>query len=102
MTFSEQIKHPKWQKRRLEIMELAGFKCQECGSDSIELNVHHKIYNKKLKYWEYSDLGLVCLCSDCHKNHHELDHSIKVLTCGMPLEKKYRLLMGILDVTELC
>ena len=41
LTFSEQYKHPLWQKRRLERLELVGFGCERCDdhdSDSKSLN----------------------------------------------------------------
>jgi len=32
MTYAEQLKSPKWQKKRLNIMERDQFRCQDCGS----------------------------------------------------------------------
>jgi hypothetical protein len=72
MTYSEQIKHPKWQKRRLQIMEKAGFRCENCGTDEVTLNVHHILYRDGYIIWEYADEDLVCLCEDCHGIAHEI------------------------------
>lgn len=65
--YSEARKDPRWQKRRLEIMERDDWQCQNCWSKSRTLNVHHKKYVSGLKPWEYSGCALVTLCEDCHQ-----------------------------------
>jgi hypothetical protein len=69
--FWERYKHPNWQRKRLEIMERAGFRCQECGDDEKTLNVHHSYYERELDPWEYPDDSLWCLCEECHKQYGE-------------------------------
>lgn len=64
--YFELLKHPKWQEKRLRIMERAGFECEECGDKNTTLNVHHSFYEKGLKPWEYPDDSLHCLCEPCH------------------------------------
>jgi len=59
-----------WQLRRLLMMMRDDFKCVKCGGNNI-LHVHHKVYDNKLKYWEYPDDCLVTLCSSCHDNEHK-------------------------------
>jgi hypothetical protein len=70
-TFKQQYTHPNWQKRRLEIMNLAGFECQNCGDTEETLNVHHKRYISGRKVWEYADDELECLCTSCHMQKHK-------------------------------
>ena len=67
MTYQEQIKHPKWQKKRLEILERDGFKCRVCKSEERQLHVHHLYYVPKMLTWEYDNEGLVTVCDE----HHE-------------------------------
>lgn len=31
MTYTEQLQHPNWQRKRLEVMEAAEFSCELCG-----------------------------------------------------------------------
>lgn len=69
MTYQEQLRHPKWQKKRLEIMEENNFTCQNCGSTEKTLNVHHGYYEKGLFAWEYPDSSLHCLCEICHTKY---------------------------------
>lgn len=40
MKYHEQLKHPLWQKKRLEVLDLHGFKCQECDATEEELHVY--------------------------------------------------------------
>ena len=33
MTYSDKLKSPKWQKKRLEILSLKDFKCEVCNNE---------------------------------------------------------------------
>jgi hypothetical protein len=63
-TYAKLLRHPKWQKRRLEIMERDGFRCFACGDDKNTLTVHHKRYNGLP--WNSWDDDLQTLCQPCH------------------------------------
>lgn len=58
-------KHPKWQQKRLRIMERDGFRCCACGDAESSLHVHHFLYSGSP--WEVSDHHLQTLCEQCHK-----------------------------------
>lgn len=75
--FFELYRRPEWQKKRLEIMQAADFSCQECGNNTVTLNVHHRHYVKGAKPWEYKNHALVCLCEPCHKRRHNLVTRLK-------------------------
>lgn len=68
--FSDQYKHPKWQKKRLEALESAEFACQKCYDSESQLHVHHKQYIKGRKVWEYETSELAVLCEGCHQDAH--------------------------------
>lgn len=70
MDYKEQMKSPKWQKRRLEIMNRDNFTCQMCGDTENELHVHHIKYLEDMNYWDYPDNLLITLCSRCHGREH--------------------------------
>ena len=72
MTYSEQLKSPLWQRKRLEVMKALGFKCQSCGDPLKTLNVHHKKYKAGRKAWEYELTDFSVLCNDCHKIAHSI------------------------------
>ena len=42
--YAELLKKPQWQKRRLQMLEKAGWMCAECGAEEQQLHVHHKRY----------------------------------------------------------
>ena len=65
-TYKEKLKHPKWQKKRLEILQRDNFTCRNCDSDEKTLQIHHLVYNN-CDPWEYDNRYLITLCEDCHK-----------------------------------
>ena len=70
-TYYEKLKDPKWQKKRLEVMEFNNFSCEICGDSESPLNVHHKEYFKSVEPWEYEINQLSCLCENCHERLHD-------------------------------
>lgn len=76
-SYYEQLKHPKWQEKRLKVLEREGFTCQWCGSDETTLHAHHTYYEKNAAPWEYPDNSLLCLCETCHKEAHAIGDEIK-------------------------
>ena len=67
-SYKQLLKHPKWQEKRLRIFERDGFRCRHCGDTETCLHIHHKVYIKGLKPWEYGDEDLITLCEACHYN----------------------------------
>lgn len=57
-------KDPRWQRKRLKIMERDGWKCVACGASDKELHVHHLMYENE--YWDTPDKYLQALCFECH------------------------------------
>lgn len=71
--YTELLKDPRWQKKRLEIMDRDGFTCQVCNcgiEDGVPLNVHHIAYKNNAAPWEYEDEQLITLCENCHQKIH--------------------------------
>jgi hypothetical protein len=67
MTYAEKLKDPRWQKKRLEIMERDNWTCQICGTKEKTMHTHHLIYIKGREPWDYTDVALQCLCEDCNE-----------------------------------
>lgn len=72
MTYSEKLKSPKWQKKRLQILERDGWRCLSCGSSEKNLQVHHVVYSKHTEPWDYDDKCYQTLCCDCHEERQEI------------------------------
>lgn len=70
MTYSEKLQDPRWQKKRLEVMERDGWQCQHCHSATKPLTVHHLRYRPGRDPWDYASAELLTLCSDCHAAGH--------------------------------
>jgi hypothetical protein len=66
MSYADLLKDPRWQKKRLQILERDGWKCRACHDGSTTLHVHHLIYIKGQAPWDYKDSALIALCEDCH------------------------------------
>lgn len=71
MSYSEKLKDPRWQKKRLEILSSEDWSCALCLSKNKTLHVHHKYYTPNTDPWDYDDSCYVILCEDCHKEEHE-------------------------------
>ncbi len=78
MNYSEQLKSPMWQKKRLEIMKRDKFTCQDCGDTENQLQVHHKSYTYGKMVWEYDNDNLITLCEDCHSSITDIKKIIKL------------------------
>ncbi len=65
--FSDQYKHPLWQKKRLEILKRDDFNCVGCGASDKQLHVHHGYYEINMMLWEYDNNTMITLCEKCHK-----------------------------------
>jgi hypothetical protein len=61
------LKDPRWQKKRLKILERSNFTCELCDDTETTLHVHHKAYRKGADPWDYEDYELQCLCENCHE-----------------------------------
>jgi hypothetical protein len=68
MNYSEKLKDPRWQKKRLEILERDGWKCRACGDTETTLHVHHIFYLPKKEPWEIPNGFLITFCEGCHKS----------------------------------
>lgn len=74
-TYAEKLKDPRWQKKRLEILERDDWKCMACGEKENTLHVHHIFYFPKKEPWDIHNGFLLTLCEKCHNK--------------MPCDEKY-------------
>lgn len=64
MKYSDKLKDPRWQKKRLEIFKRDDFTCQKCSDKKTTLCVHHLKYNGDP--WKSNNDDLITLCEHCH------------------------------------
>jgi hypothetical protein len=89
--WSAAYRRPEWQKKRLDVMDAAGFKCEACGAADRELNIHHRRYVKGRMPWEYGGRELVCLCDKCHELWHYLQGQIMLSVSLADLQSMFQL-----------
>lgn len=108
MTYSDKLKSPKWQKKRLEVLSRDEFKCCLCSDEKTQLHVHHLKYTKDP--WDAPLEDLETLCVTCHsiKETHKdkkfvfakkyLDHPYIIMfktddgqTGGFPLTSSFKI-----------
>lgn len=66
MTYSNKLKHPNWQKKRLEILNRDEFTCKLCADKNNQLHIHHLKYIPGKEPWEIDNEFLITYCSICH------------------------------------
>lgn len=79
MEYSQLLKSPLWQRKRLEIFNRDSFKCRFCGNEHLQIHVHHLLYLPDRNPWEYPDEYLVTLCETCHTDEEKLKSEDKFL-----------------------
>lgn len=83
-TYSDLLKDPRWQKKRLDILNRDHFRCRHCESPKKTLHVHHMYYIKGNLPWEYDDDCLVTLCEDCHAEVNRFDWQRAFMDLNLP------------------
>lgn len=94
LTYADQLKHPNWQRKRLEMLDAAGFECSCCGDKETTLHVHHRQYIKGRLAWEYENTQLAVLCESCHKVEHQCLDGLKQLQSEVPPSDLFALSSG--------
>lgn len=90
MKYSEKLKSPKWQKKRLKILERDNWTCQYCGATEDQLQVHHDKYNPNGNPWDIDDKELTTLCFRCH----EVVSTLSVYQLKIALDLTHRMFLN--------
>lgn len=77
MNYSDKLKDPRWQRRRLEIMKRDNFSCVNCGDKETQLQIHHLEYSSNP--WDIEDDKLITLCEPCHGEFTRINSEIKLI-----------------------
>lgn len=70
--YKQQLTNPLWKKRRKQVLEYKGRKCEICGATQ-NLQIHHLRYIVGKYAWEYKMKDFIVLCSGCHEKIHGID-----------------------------
>lgn len=63
-SYSEKLRDPRWQKKRLEVLQRDSFTCKFCKDTATELHIHHQKYSGNP--WQADLCHLITLCKHCH------------------------------------
>jgi hypothetical protein len=99
--YVELLKDPRWQKKRLKILERDNWKCVHCEGENVTLHIHHLHYSHNTDPWEYEDVSLVTLCEACHQAERECksiveDELLSLLALGGFLSENIDVLCQLL------
>jgi hypothetical protein len=78
-SYSEKLKDPRWQKKRLEILERDQWMCRRCCDKTETLHVHHTQYRSEP--WDVPSEFLLTLCKECHDRVEEYKSKIGRMLC---------------------
>ena len=79
-TYSELLHDPRWQKKRLKVLDRDGFECTICGEAPADgLNVHHSYYIKGRDPWKYPMESLWTVCNNCHGEASNTNLAMRVI-----------------------
>jgi 5-methylcytosine-specific restriction endonuclease McrA len=95
VTYWQKLQDPRWQRKRLEVMERANFSCQGCGATDKKLNVHHGYYERGLEPWEYDLATLWCMCDECHEQAGKDLAAVHKLIATLPPEELNLLFLNL-------
>jgi len=84
MTYLAQLRHPKWQRKRLEVLQRDGWIVRAAQKGDYAVYADGSKAPIVTGAWEYSGDDLTSLCEDCH----ELTHAErpKVAVCSSPVK----------------
>ena len=99
--YREKLLDGRWQRKRLKVMERAGFRCEWCPTTS-NLQVHHGCYSQleRREPWEYSDEILFCLCDKCHERSERERHFLYLAIGALHPKYHYELCQEVKRFTE--
>jgi len=69
--YQAKLKDPRWNLKRLEVLEACDFTCTRCRRSGVPLEVHHIAYKPRTEPWEYPTSNFEALCPRCHSDHHD-------------------------------
>jgi len=89
-SYADKLRDPRWQKKRLEVLNRFGWACDDCGAADEELHVHHRYYEKGVEPWGYEDDCYQALCKTCHERRTEYDRRAARILGTLPADKRHR------------
>lgn len=101
--YAEKFKDPRWQKKRLEVLERDEWMCQQCFETTETLHIHHKAYEKGKYPWEYDNKYMITLCESCHEDETNtakdiFDNLVKNIKINFLSQDAINISLGFYDI----
>lgn len=78
-TYKEKLRDPRWQQKRLDVLNRDEWTCQLCGDKKTELHIHHFCYDVETRDpWNVDDSALITYCKSCHAYVESIDDGFSV------------------------
>ena len=103
MTYADKLKDPRWQKKRLEILERDEWTCKRCMDSESTLHIHHLSYKREKDPWDYENDNFLTLCESCHEHEYSTRPEYEKMLLnilkqrGFLADDIYGLVKGLLD-----
>jgi hypothetical protein len=97
-TYLEKLKDPRWQKKRLEILNRDEFTCQFCFDKESTLHVHHVKYSNNP--WDINNQYLLSLCFDCHQSVENVKKEFKIIIEELQTDLNPEVLNEIIEILK--
>jgi DNA polymerase III delta prime subunit len=97
-TYLEKLKDPRWQKKRLAILNRDNFTCQYCFDTESTLHVHHVKYSNNP--WDIDDKYLLSLCFDCHQSVENIKKDFKIIIEELQTNLNPEVLFEIIQIIK--
>ena len=72
-SYADKLKSPRWQRKRLELLQSTDFTCELCSATEEQLQIHHPIYLAGVEPWDYPTEALMVLCDTCHIERQSIE-----------------------------
>lgn len=102
LSYHQQLNHPQWQRKRLEVMKRDNFTCLRCRSTENKLTVHHSYYDYRFMLWDHPDHTLKTLCEVCHLPVQDAQLAIYEGLSRMPISEIMQLAARIKFTSTQC
>jgi hypothetical protein len=100
LAYGDKLKDPRWQKKRLAILEKAHWQCSSCEAKDATLHVHHLQYVGD-NPWETPDELLECLCENCHEAREGANRLAYDMFRELPTKQVHRFSQNVAIAVDL-
>ena len=100
-SYFNKLKDPRWQKRRLQVLQRDDFRCRLCADEHSTLHVHHLFYERGAEPWDAEDAALLTLCESCHEGLHQEQLAGRLLQALIAAGARWHSIQTLIEALDL-